>query len=104
MSKEMFATGKTIDEAIANACTQLGVETLEGLEFDIVDMPKKSLFRKPTPAKIRVLLPENKSQVALDYLQSILDAMGLNGITMKAEEKEEERTEQKIAAFVENGR
>ncbi len=89
MSKEIFATGKTIDEAIAAACSELGVDNLDGLDFEIVDMPKKSLFKKSVPAKIKVTVPESKAQVALDYLQSILDAMGLNGITMQADEKEE---------------
>lgn len=54
LSKEIFATGKTIDEAIAAACSELGVDNLDGLDFEIVDMPKKSLFKKSVPAKIKV--------------------------------------------------
>lgn len=72
-----FCHGKTIDEAIAAACSELGVDNLDGLDFEIVDMPKKSLFKKSVPAKIKVTLPESKSQVALPICKAFWTLWGL---------------------------
>ncbi len=58
MSTDMIFTGDTVELALENAKTQLGVDNLEdaGLEFSIVEREHKSgLFGlKKVPAKVRV--------------------------------------------------
>ena len=43
MVKEAIATGATVEEAHANACAQLGVDTAEA-EFEILELPEKKRF------------------------------------------------------------
>ena len=61
MKIDMTATGKTVAEALENAKKELGVEILDGLEFEILEQPKKSGFLglRSQPAKVRVYSPEN---------------------------------------------
>ena len=74
--KEIIATGKTVDLAIEEACQQLGVPR-EKAEFEIIDLPKKGLFGLKTyPAKVRVFVKEDKAEMAVEYISSILRAMG----------------------------
>ena len=74
--KEIIATGKTVDLAIDEACQQLGVPR-EKAEFEIIDLPKKGLFGLKTyPAKVRVFVKEDKAEMAVEYISSILRAMG----------------------------
>ncbi len=62
MIKEKIVTGASVEEAIDNGCLLLGVERGDA-EFEIIDMPRKTLFGlKTIPAKVRVYieLPDPK--------------------------------------------
>jgi len=57
MIRESIATGDNVDAAFANACAQLGVETVDA-EFEILEMPQKKtlgLFGG-RPAKVRAYI------------------------------------------------
>ena len=57
MIREAIATGDNVDAAFANACAQLGVETVDA-EFEILEMPQKKtlgLFGG-RPAKVRAYI------------------------------------------------
>ena len=88
-NKELQFTGKTVEDAVAAACQELKIDSLDGVDFEIVQMPKKSLFKKATPAILKVTLPQSKTQAAQEYLQSILKALQLEKITFTVEEQEE---------------
>ena len=49
--REVIATGKTVEEATANACAQLGLSRDE-VSIEILEMPVKKLFRS-IPAKVK---------------------------------------------------
>ena len=68
-NKELQFTGKTVEDAVAAACQELNIDSLDGVDFEIVQMPKKSLFKKATPA--------------------ILKALHLEKVTFTVEEQEE---------------
>ena len=54
MLKELFETGKSVDQAIDSACEKLGC-LREDCQWEIIDLPKKGfLGLKNTPAKVRV--------------------------------------------------
>lgn len=56
MRIEHVETAKTVDLAIENACEKLGCQR-EDCEWEILDLPKKSLFGlKTTPARVRVAI------------------------------------------------
>ena len=57
MIRTQEATGKTVDEARANACAKLGVQADDiNVSYEVLEMPQKTGFLglKTTPAKVRV--------------------------------------------------
>lgn len=91
MNREAIATGNTVDEAKANACKMLGVETYDdNVDFEIIEMQSKKIFGLfgGHPAKVKVFIKVTPAQAAVDYLDSIIKAMGLNDIQLSVEEKE----------------
>lgn len=61
MIRTQEATGKTVDEARAAACTMLGVQADDlNVSYEVLEMPKKTGFLglKLTPAKVRVSVEE----------------------------------------------
>ncbi len=56
MKKRSYtATGKTVDEALENAKTALGIETIDGFNFEILEYDKKGFLGIGSkPAKVRV--------------------------------------------------
>lgn len=89
MVKEAIATGATVEEAHANACAQLGVDTTEA-EFEILELPEKKRFGLfgGSPAKVRAFIRETPADAAAAYLRSILSGMGLTDIEVEIHEVE----------------
>lgn len=89
MVKEAIATGATVEEAHANACAQLGVDTTEA-EFEILELPEKKRFGLfgGSPAKVRAFIRETPADAAAAYLCSILSGMGLTDIEVEIHEVE----------------
>ena len=87
MVKEAIATGATVEEAHANACAQLGVDTAEA-EFEILELPEKKRFGLfgGSPAKVRAFIRETPADVAAAYLRSVLGAMGLADVEIEIRE------------------
>ena len=56
MEKRSYtATGKTVDEALENAKKGLGIETIDGFNFEILEYDKKGFLGIGSkPAKVRV--------------------------------------------------
>ncbi len=105
MIREAIAKGDTVEQAFANACRELGVETTEA-EFEILEMPQKKTFGLfgGAPARVRayIELPDPKpeppvpaaaapavssgkgpAEQAADYLKSVLGAMGLQDVEVE---------------------
>ena len=95
MVREAIATGETVEQAFENACVQLGVETIEA-EFEVLELPEKKklgLFGGK-PAKVRAYIQSSPAQAAADYLQDLLQKMGLENVEISIhEEKNEEGTQ-----------
>ena len=95
MVREAIATGETVEQAFENACVQLGVETVEA-EFEVLELPEKKklgLFGGK-PAKVRAYIQSSPAQAAADYLQNLLQKMGLENVEISIhEEKNEEGTQ-----------
>ena len=91
MLREAIAKGETVEIAFANACRELGVDTLEA-EFEILEMPQKKTFGLfgGSPAKVRAYVQEKDSpaQEAADYLKNVLREMGLPQATVEIHEEE----------------
>ena len=83
MKKRSYtATGKTVDEALENAKAGLGIETIDGFNFEIIEYDKKGFLGFGSkPAKVRIF-EEGEDEPVI----------------AKAEEKKPERKENKTAA------
>lgn len=93
MIREAICTAPTIDGALDAACRELGLERGE-VEFEIIDNPVKKKFGLfgGNPAKVRayVVIPDKTpAQAAVEYLEGIFDAMGIDSVEIEIDEKED---------------
>lgn len=91
MIKEAFATGATIEEAVANANAALNAPENAEVKNEIIERPQKKILGLfgGTPAKVRAYYEyEDSSDMkkAVDYLLCILEGMGMKA---KADAREE---------------
>lgn len=90
MVKEAFGTGDTIDEALAEACRELGVEP-EKAEYEVLQEPAKKRLGifGGNPAKVRAYVNVSPAEKAVEYLRDVLSCMGLNDIEFEIKEEGE---------------
>lgn len=60
--REIIMTGKTVEEATAAACAELGVSEAD-VSVEIIDLPQKKLF-KQIPAKVKVTAEDAEEKAA----------------------------------------
>ncbi len=78
MKKEIIVTGKTVDEAVANAASQLGVN-VEDIKYEVIDEPKKGLFGiGAVPAKINAVYTLKGEEIAFEFVKQLVADMQLN--------------------------
>ncbi len=81
-------TGKSVDDAIKNALSELNV-TEDKIEVEVIDEGNKGLFKiiGVKPAKIRVKVKRDYIYEAKAFLRDVLDAMGIKAeIRIKEEQ------------------
>ncbi len=79
MIREEIGTGRTVEAAIANGAEKLGVDASR-IQYEIIEAPKKGFLGfGEAPAKVKVFFDAGVEQVALDYLNGIISAMGMTG-------------------------
>lgn len=78
-------TAKTVDEAVQNASTELGIE-IDNLVFSVVE-EKAGLFSKK--ATIEVYELSDAIEYAQEYLKDILESLGIAGVSTKASLEDE---------------
>lgn len=76
---EITKTGKTVDEAVELAIRELKVSR-EQVELEVLEQPKKGLlgFIGTKGATVRVIVKPDPIQKAKDYLEGIIESMGLD--------------------------
>ena len=77
MIRTQEATGKTVDEARANACALLGVQADDlNVSYEVLEMPQKTGFLglKLTPAKVRVSVEEPDAPAAAPAAETPAEA------------------------------
>ena len=83
MKKEITVTGKTIEEAIANAVAALEAPSAEAITYTVLEEPKKGLFGiGAAPAKILAVYQKTSSDIALDFVRQIVEQMELSETTV----------------------
>lgn len=75
---EKIFTGKTIDDAVLNACEELGVSK-DNLVYEIVELETKGLFgRIKKPASIKVSDNSGPEEFISSYLKELFLKMGVS--------------------------
>ena len=109
MFREAIAKGDTVEQAFANACRELGVDTTDA-EFEILEMPQKKTFGLfgGAPARVRAYIEEpdpvvepepqpqaaqpetagDPAQKAAEYLKNVLREMGLADASVDIQKEE----------------
>ncbi len=91
MIREAVAQGATVQEAFANACRELGVDTTDA-EIEILEEPAKKTFGLfgGRPAKVRAYVEESSdpAEKAAEYLKAVLREMGLTDVTVEIQKEE----------------
>lgn len=77
MKKEVIATGKTIEDAIVNACTQLGVDREDScVSIEVLETPTKGFLGiGGNLARVNVSFEEEEENKAEAFLKSILSIL-----------------------------
>ncbi len=78
MKKEIIVSAKTIDEALADAASKLGADSVEKLEYTVIDEPKKGLFGiGAVPAKLSVTYVTGGEEDAVAMIKELLANMNV---------------------------
>ena len=78
MKIETIVTGKTLEEALANAAKQLGAP-VDALEYTVLEEAKKGLFGLgASPAKVQVTYAPTAIDLAVDFVKTTLKNMNIN--------------------------
>lgn len=90
MIKEAKATAESIEEAKVLACQELNV-SVEEASFEVLQQPEKKKFGLfgGSPAIVRAYVEVTPLDSAKKYLLDVLNQMGIQDITIEAEETEE---------------
>ncbi len=85
MKKEFTVTGKTISDAIAaaKAEAEAGIDPA-GMQFEIIEQPKKGILGiGSSPAVVKVTYEVPDPDAALDFVKTVVSAMGLDASVTK---------------------
>ncbi len=90
MVKEAFGKADTIENAVAEACKELGVDP-EKVEYEVIKEPKQKtlgLFGG-SQAEVRVFINVTPAEAASEYVKNILDCIGFDDIKIDVKQNED---------------
>ena len=86
--KKIF-TASTVEEAKEIAVKEFG-KSEDKITFEVIEEPKKGLFGKiKGEAKVEAEYNPTKTDVAVEYLENVISAMGIENVSISVEENEE---------------
>ncbi len=89
MIKEATASAKTVELAVEEACTALGVSA-ESVDVEVVSAPKKGILGiGAADATVKVTLKETPALRAVEFVEKLVSNMGLDA-TVKITESDSE--------------
>ncbi|SFP90205.1 RNA-binding cell elongation regulator Jag/EloR [Salibacterium halotolerans] len=90
--KSVKVSGKTIEEAVAFAVTQLHAKTKDNIDYNVVEEPKKGFLGLigSRPALIEARYKPDPAEEAQRFLSRVLEDMGVEIQVVKAESRDRE--------------
>ncbi|MBE6686031.1 MAG: protein jag [Ruminococcaceae bacterium] len=78
LNKEVIATGRTIEGAVANGANELGVP-VANVDYEVLEQPKKGFLGfGEVDAKVRVFCVARADLTALNLVNTLLENLGLD--------------------------
>ena len=78
MKQVIEVFGKTVEAAISDGASQLGVDR-EYITYEILEMPKKGFLGfGEIPAKVRITYDSDNENNALSFIKTIINDMDIN--------------------------
>ena len=91
MKKEVIATGKTVDMAVAEGCAQMGIAP-SSVKYTVLEEAKKGfLGMGATPAKVKITYTVPPVETATEFLKKLLENMQLDAKLSVSEGDDEVR-------------
>lgn len=89
MVREAFGTGDSIQEALAQACSELGIDP-ETAEYEVIQEPEKKRFGifGGNPAKVKAFVTITPVQKAVEYIKDVLKCMGFTNVEFEVTQDE----------------
>lgn len=89
MVREAFGTGDSIQEALAQACSELGIDP-ETAEYEVIQEPEKKKFGifGGNPAKVKAFVTITPAQKAVEYIKDVLSCMGFTNVEFEVTQDE----------------
>lgn len=86
--REAFGEGVTIEEAFEKALKELGADENKDVKKDVIELPSKKVLGLfgGSLAKVRVWYEESSEENAVEYLRTVLVAMGAENVKLSSEE------------------
>lgn len=86
--REAFGEGVTIEEAFDKALKELNADETKDIQREVIDVPAKKVLGLfgGSPARVRVWYEESTEENAVEYLRTILVAMGAENVQLSSEE------------------
>lgn len=79
MNNEIITTGKTVEDAVAAAVSELGAKSAQEIEYTVVEEPRKGIFGfGAVPAKISAKRVFKGEIFALNFINQLVADMGLD--------------------------
>ena len=89
MKKEVIISAKTLEEAVAKAVAELGAPNAEAIEYTVLEEAKKGFLGiGSTPAKISATYTLSGAELALDFVRSLINGMGIEATVEMTEDGE----------------
>lgn len=86
--REAFGEGATIEEAFEKALKELNADESKDIQREVIEVPSKKVLGLfgGSPAKVRVWFEESSEENAVEYLRTILVAMGAEDVQLSSED------------------
>lgn len=88
MNNEIISTGKTVEAAVESAARQMGVDPSE-VKYEVIAEARKGFLGiGEAPAKIRVITKKAPTDLALDFIETLLTNMGVSASIALCDDKD----------------
>ena len=87
---EAFGEGATIEEAFEKALMELNADDTKDIQREVIEVPSKKVLGLfgGSPARVRVWYEESGEENALEYLRTVLVAMGVENVSLSSKEED----------------